>query len=765
MTNSARISDIAFPDVAKGSKIRRKATLTNESGQVVNVTGISSSMGYFSSVFARKVQPNFPVSSTIYFRENEVLQNANGEIATTDQGFGIAGSTDSNGKFAFKPVMLSLSLTAPSAGTSFVYRSDITVEWEASANIPLVNIIIESATGIKTVSNIDASLGTYDAPMIADSGSFDFGQELVITVENSLQTISDSVTVEIRQATLQDFRIEESESEYRVAEDIHFTAYVNYGNLPSIWAVYAQYSSDGITYEDIQSATVGGSGLANITGCLIPAGASGTIYLRARVGDVYSDPIEALVVVPEIVISAVDVTVDVPFTISGTCNLAKNLRISYAKDPYSSWTWVDNSVTVQPNGTWSVGGVVISETGNFRLKAEYIQDTVSMFSDTEDVVVASGVTFLGKYQFNDGDTSSNSDIFDIKYDSDEECFFIAGNTTKNNFYGGGTVNTARANPFIARVEMDGSVTWCKNINMTASTPNMSLSNSTAFRLYLDATRVYHACSVSVDGSQYSILSRMSKSDGGNYNQRIGLSGLQFSQIIGKLGSNLLIISSSGGKAYAHTIADNFTSLTNHTKISSNETSGYSWGAGYPVHARLNSSDTLYFTGLTEQANIQHAKIATVAYSDGAYNMANMTTAITKNTGKNYPLTYHISNDLLRGTGLTQYNADGTHIFENGADNINNGANNVYGSCNKYDTDFYGGGLNISKLTKWNSAWAVQWDKTPANGIFRTQPIEINNDYIAIAGRTTTGGNFDGNNPSNSTLNGIIYVVKKDGTDL
>lgn len=205
-------------------------------------------------------------------------------------------------------------------------------------------------------------------------------------------TDSDGVlTVAHSTPSLQDFRIEESESEYRVAEDIHFTAYVNYGNLPSIWTVYAQYSSDGITYEDIQSATVGGSGLANITGCLIPAGASGTIYLRARVGDVYSDPIEALVVVPEIVISAVDVTVDEAFTISGTCNLAKNLRISYAKDPYSSWTVVDNSVTVQPNGTWSVDNVVISETGNFRLKAEYIQDAVSMFSDTDDVVVASGI--------------------------------------------------------------------------------------------------------------------------------------------------------------------------------------------------------------------------------------------------------------------------------------------------------------------------------------------------------------------------------------
>lgn len=393
MTKIISAENIDFGKVEEFQPKIMSGKISNIGTERVTISGlVSDNPKFVAEITEKTMEPKFPASSNIYFlNAKKTIQAANGVISTTDLGFGKAGTTDANGKFTFKPVMLSLSLTGPAAGTSFVYRSDITVEWESSANIPLVNIIIESATGIKTVSNIDASLGTYDVPMIADSGSFDFGQELVITVENSLQTIADSVTVEIRQATLQDFRIEESESEYRVAEDIHFTAYVNYGNLPSIWTVYAQYSSDGITYEDIQYAIEGGSGLANITGCLIPAGASGTIYLRARVGDVYSDPIEATVVTPEITITPVAVTVDVPFTISGTCNLAKNLRISYAKDPYTSWTVVDNSVTVQPSGSWSVGGVVISETGNFRIKAEYIQDTVSMFSDTEDVVVESGV--------------------------------------------------------------------------------------------------------------------------------------------------------------------------------------------------------------------------------------------------------------------------------------------------------------------------------------------------------------------------------------
>jgi hypothetical protein len=317
--------------------------------------------------------------------------------------------------------------------------SQVTVNY-ADTSKPDTSIITSNRT--QMTATVDSISTVFE---VSKTYYFDADGGLVTTNQGygTLGTTdSDGVlTVEIKQATLQDFRIEESESEYRVAEDIHFTAYVNYGNLPSIWAVYAQYSPDGITYEDIQSATVGGSGLANITGCLIPAGASGTIYLRARVGDVYSDPIEATVVTPEIVISAVDVTVDEAFTISGTCNLAKNLRISYAKDPYSSWTVVDNSVAVQPNGTWSVGGVVISETGNFRLKAEYIQDTVSMFSDTEDVVVASGELIIDDFEsYANGTnliaggqwTTNNSSAF-VASNTEKKSGSISGRTTSSSY--------------------------------------------------------------------------------------------------------------------------------------------------------------------------------------------------------------------------------------------------------------------------------------------------------------------------------------------
>lgn len=195
MTNSARISDIAFPDVAKGSKIRRRATLTNQSGQVVNVTGISSSMGYFSSVFARKVQPNYPASSTIYFQENFTLQNANGEFATTDHGFGVAGTTDADGKFTFKPVMLSLSLTGPVAGTKYKLSESFNVTW-TSSNITLVNVILESESGgSKTYSDVDASLGTL-AVAISASDGFKINETVYIYIENTHQSIDDSVQVQ-----------------------------------------------------------------------------------------------------------------------------------------------------------------------------------------------------------------------------------------------------------------------------------------------------------------------------------------------------------------------------------------------------------------------------------------------------------------------------------------------------------------------------------------------------------------------------------------
>jgi hypothetical protein len=195
MTNSARISDIAFPDVAKGSKIRRKATLTNESGQVVDVTGITSSMGYFSSVFARKIQPNFPVSSTIYFRENHVLQNVNGEFATTDQGFGIAGSTDSSGKFTPNYALPAISITAPTAGTKYKLSESFNVTW-TSSNITLVNIILESESGgSKTYSDVDASLGTL-AVAISASDGFSINETVYIYIENTHQSIDDSVQVQ-----------------------------------------------------------------------------------------------------------------------------------------------------------------------------------------------------------------------------------------------------------------------------------------------------------------------------------------------------------------------------------------------------------------------------------------------------------------------------------------------------------------------------------------------------------------------------------------
>jgi len=426
--------------------------------------------------------------------------------------------------------------------------------------------------------------------------------------------------------------------------------------------------------------------------------------------------------------------------------------------PEGSWTLFDEDVEVQGDNTWTATGTVAT-AGTHDFKAV---DSVcsACQAQLDDVVVASGVAFLGKYQFNDGDTSSYNLFFDIKYDADEECFFVAGETRKDNFYSGGVAETAKNNPFVMRVEMDGTVTWCKVVR--ADTFTLQYSND--FRIYISPNTekiyvTYNAFHKTTDAKMFRI-----DKDGANYTESTSIASMRSTMIIGEIGSDIILASESDGYAWIHKIPNNFTGVTNFTRISSNETKGYRWSAGYAIHARLGASDTLYFTGCTEQANIQVAKIATVSYSGGAYNMATMATSVSKNTGKNYPLTYHICNDLLHGTGLTQYNASGTHIYENGTDNINNGTDNVYYRCMKYDSDFYASSRGSTKLTKFNGAFASQWDKTPADAVFISEAIDLG-DYVAVAGYTTLNGDFDGNNPSNATINGIIYVINKNGTDI
>ncbi|HQM83866.1 MAG TPA: hypothetical protein PLD55_04200, partial [bacterium] len=81
----------------------------------------------FSAIF-KELRGNYPADSTIYFGENGRIRDANGAPYTTNQGFGVAGATDADGKFTFKPVMLALSLTMSMTATCTADAPENTTE-------------------------------------------------------------------------------------------------------------------------------------------------------------------------------------------------------------------------------------------------------------------------------------------------------------------------------------------------------------------------------------------------------------------------------------------------------------------------------------------------------------------------------------------------------------------------------------------------------------------------------------------------------------
>lgn len=52
----------------------------------------------FTATFNRLEGKHFPINKTIYFNENYGIEDEHGDFITTDLGFGIAGTTDGEGK-------------------------------------------------------------------------------------------------------------------------------------------------------------------------------------------------------------------------------------------------------------------------------------------------------------------------------------------------------------------------------------------------------------------------------------------------------------------------------------------------------------------------------------------------------------------------------------------------------------------------------------------------------------------------------------------
>jgi len=197
LTKIISAENIDFGKVEEFQPKTMSGKITNIGTERVTISGlVSDNPKFIANITEKLMEPKFPASSNIYFlNAKKTIQSASGVISTTNLGFGKAGTTDADGKFTFKPVMLALTLTAPTAGTKYKLSESFHVTW-TSSNITLVNVILESESGgYKIYSGIDATLGTL-AVAISASDGFSINETVYIYIENTHQTVEDSVQVQ-----------------------------------------------------------------------------------------------------------------------------------------------------------------------------------------------------------------------------------------------------------------------------------------------------------------------------------------------------------------------------------------------------------------------------------------------------------------------------------------------------------------------------------------------------------------------------------------
>jgi len=186
--------DFGLVDEFKSSVANSK--VTNTGTERVTLTDlISSDERFVLNSFDTRIEPKMPANSTLYFGANGRIQSATGAYYTTDQGFGAIGTTDADSKLTINHLMPSLALTSPSAGTKYKLSESFNVTW-TSSNITLVNVILESESGgYKKYSDVAASLGTLAVSILASDG-FSINETVYIYIENTHQTVEDSVQVQ-----------------------------------------------------------------------------------------------------------------------------------------------------------------------------------------------------------------------------------------------------------------------------------------------------------------------------------------------------------------------------------------------------------------------------------------------------------------------------------------------------------------------------------------------------------------------------------------
>ena len=168
----------------------------NVGTEKVVISDMISNSQYFVTDFTEEtVQPEFPANSTIYLNDLGRYQDiTTGQFYTTNQGYGILGTTDSDGLLTLNPGLPEVSITSPAEDAEYKIGASVTVTWTAS-NIENLDLVVESGSGLLTVEDIDASLGAYTFNLTADLGTFYPNDTISISLTDCLGIASDTVNI------------------------------------------------------------------------------------------------------------------------------------------------------------------------------------------------------------------------------------------------------------------------------------------------------------------------------------------------------------------------------------------------------------------------------------------------------------------------------------------------------------------------------------------------------------------------------------------
>ena len=175
MTKIIESNNIDFGVVEEFKSKKVTGTISNTGTERVTLSDLISSRNEFVVNLSKlRMEPKFPASSTIYFVDDEFhVQYSDGSYATTDQGFGQAGTTDSDGKLTVTSLpsksvtMVTPVLTADTEGTisgTALYVTTVNVYYRLSTDTlwTLFDSGITVIAGAYTATGTIATAGTYD---------------------------------------------------------------------------------------------------------------------------------------------------------------------------------------------------------------------------------------------------------------------------------------------------------------------------------------------------------------------------------------------------------------------------------------------------------------------------------------------------------------------------------------------------------------------------------------------------------------------------